>query len=50
MLGFYLLNVSFRGPNCWFKIIFNIDFHYLSLHFRWLWWSDLIRIHSPFDH
>jgi len=40
LLDFYLLNVSFRDRNCWFKIILNIDFHYLSLHLRRLWWSD----------
>ena len=36
----------FRSRNCWFKIILNIDFHYLSLHFRRLRWSDPIR--TPF--
>ena len=25
MLGFYLVNVSFRGQNRWFKIILNDD-------------------------
>jgi len=48
MLGFYLLIVSFRGQNCLFKIILNIDFYYFSLHFRWLWWSDPIPPILPF--
>jgi len=36
LLNFYLLNVSFRGPNCLFKIISNINFHYFSHHFSQL--------------
>ena len=43
MLGFYFLNVSFCDPNCLFKIILNIYFHYFSHHFHQLQRSDPIR-------
>ncbi len=42
MLGFYLLNASFRGHKCWFKTILCIDLHYFSFYCRLLLWSDPI--------